>query len=290
MHPLHPCCCHCTLTAFLRVSFTRHCFPQRTPTTRTTGTPTNPTNPTNHTTPTNPTPQIGAALAPHLHVLPPRQLVPALTYFAALGSLPPSVDPAKLGTRVGAALPQLRVPGLVVLCWVVLRLRAPPQGLDTAALCAALAPTVPRMGSTEVATVAEALAMLSTLSKLPEPSNDAGVRQAVVHAANRVLPSAATPGEVVRTLRALRALRLAGQVRPSVVATAVSRAARAAGSAQELSRLLAMAARVPGVATRLDGGAVGAALQAHAGGADGHALARLLWCVVCVADVDTIVD
>lgn len=236
--------------------------------------PTLPTN-TQQTHAPSPSTQIGAALAPHLHVLPPRQLVPALTYFAALGSLPPSVDPALLGARVGAALPQLRVPGLVVLCWMVLRLQAPPQGLDTAALCAALTPALPRMGSMEVATVAEALAVLA--ADVPDARNDSGVRQALAAAAGRVLPSAATPGEVVRTLRALRTLRIAGRVKANAIAVAVSRAAKEAGSARELSRLLAMAARVPGVAQLLDGGAIGSALRAHAGNADGHALAHLLW-------------
>lgn len=222
-------------------------------------------------------------MTPHLHVLPPRQLVPALTFFAALGELPPTVDPARLGARVGAALPQLRVPGLVVLCWMVLRLHGTPQGVDPRALCAALAPALPRMGATEVATVAEALAVLATLGNMPDHAHDCGVLTALAAAAGRVFPSAATPGEVVRTLRALRTLRIAGKVRVAAVATAVSRAARAAGSAWELSRLLAMAARVHGVAARLDGGAVGGALHTHAASADGHALARLLWYVcVCV--------
>lgn len=178
---------------------------------------------------------------------------------------------------MGSSLPQLQVPGLAVLCWMVLRLRGPPQGVDPEALCAALAPALPRMGATEVATVAEALAVISTQGIMPDHGADAGVRGALAAAAQRVLPLAATPGEVVRTLRALRTLRIAGKVKAGVVAAAVSRAVRAASSARELSRLLAMAARVSGVAARLDGGAVGPALQLHVGRADGHALARLLW-------------
>ncbi len=183
----------------------------------------------------------------------------------------------QLGDRVGSSLPQLQVPGLVVLSWMLIRVGSLPQGVPPAQFCTALGSRLAEMGPSEVATAAEALSVLGTLGNVPV---DAPVRQMLAAAITRVLPTMTTTADVVRVTQALFSLQL-DSVRPQVVAAAVSKACGRVEGPGQLSRLLVSAVRVAGVAGMLDVGMVGKGLQAHLGQAEGRVLARMLW-YVCV--------